>query len=177
MDEDVIRCLDARRTQEAFELVASRYRDRIYRIALAVLADEGLAEDAAQEALLRIWKSLSGFKRNAELRTWIYSISRNCALMVLASRKARAAGELDEDLLPAKFAAPARASHDVDGMLNTLRPQYQQVVRLFYMQEKSYEEVAEMLDLPMGTVKTVLHRARLELATMAAGRLMQKGTR
>jgi len=55
-----------------------------------------------------------------------------------------------------------------------LRPQYSQVLRLYYMQERSYEEVARMLDLPMGTVKTLLHRAKLELAAQLTGASVRK---
>jgi RNA polymerase sigma-70 factor (ECF subfamily) len=70
-------------------------------------------------------------------------------------------------------AAPARAGFDVEAMVAQLRPQYSQVLRLYYMQERSYEEVARMLDLPLGTVKTLLHRAKLELA----GHLMRTSVR
>jgi len=59
-------------------------------------------------------------------------------------------------------------------MVGQLRPQYSQVLRLYYMQERSYEEVARMLDLPMGTVKTLLHRAKLELAAQLTGASVRK---
>jgi RNA polymerase sigma factor (sigma-70 family) len=134
-----------------------------------------LAEDAAQEALLRIWKGLAGFRGGSTLSTWIYAITRNASLTALAASRSRAGISMEE---PAALAvaeghgrpgAPARAVLDVEAMVGQLRPQYSQVLRLYYMQERSYEEVARMLDLPMGTVKTLLHRAKLELAAQLMG--------
>lgn len=72
-------------------------------------------------------------------------------------------------------AAPARAGFDVSALVAQLPPRQAQVIRLYYMQERSYEEVALLLDMPMGTVKTLLHRARKELATALAHSTVKGG--
>jgi RNA polymerase sigma-70 factor (ECF subfamily) len=170
MEDQIQHRLEQGRTREAFDLLVATFQDRIYRLSVAIVGDRALAEDAAQEALLRIWKGLAGFRGGSTLSTWIYSITRNASLTALASARSRGASSLEEPAVlvaaegRANSGAPARAGIDVEAMIVQLRPQYQQVLRLYYMQERSYEEVARMLDLPMGTVKTILHRAKLELA-------------
>jgi RNA polymerase sigma-70 factor (ECF subfamily) len=178
--EDLIRDrLDQGKTREAFDLLAACFQDRIYRLAVAIVGNRALAEDAAQEALLRIWKGLAGFRGSSSLSTWIYAIVRNASLTALAASRSRAASSMEDPAVLAAAegyaspAAPARAGFDVEAMVAQLRPQYSQVLRLYYMQERSYEEVARMLDLPLGTVKTLLHRAKLELA----GHLMRTSVR
>jgi len=179
--EDLIRHhLEQGRTHEAFDLLAASFQDRIYRLAVAILGDRTLAEDAAQEALLRIWKGLAGFRGGSTLSTWIYSITRNACLTALAASRSRAASSIEDPAVLAAAegyaspGAPARAGLDVEAMVAHLRPQYSQVLRLYYMQERSYEDVARMLDLPMGTVKTLLHRAKLELAAQLMGTSVEK---
>jgi len=176
--EDLIRDrLRQGRTREAFDLLAGSFQDRIFRLALAIVGDRSLAEDAAQEALLRIWKGLPGFRGGSRLSTWVYAITRNASLTALAAR-ARAGAPAEDPPEPARgcggMGAPARAGFDVEAMVAQLRFEYQQVLRLYYMQERSYDEVARMLDLPMGTVKTLLHRAKLELAAQVAGHSVKK---
>lgn len=174
--EDLIgQYLDQGQTREAFDLLVSSFQDRIYRLAVAIVGNRALAEDAAQEALLRIWKGLAGFRGDSTLSTWIYSITRNASLTALAAARSRAAGSMEDPAVQAVVeghtapGAPARAGFDVEAMVEQLRPQYRQVLRLYYMQERSYEEVGRMLDIPMGTVKTLLHRAKLELAAQLVG--------
>ncbi len=174
--EDLIRQhLDQGRTREAFDLLAAGFQDRIYRLAVAIVGNRALAEDAAQDALLRIWKGLAGFRGASALSTWVYAITRNASLTALAGWRSRAADSMEDPAVRAAAEGyalpgpPARAGFDVEAMVGQLRPQYQQVLRLYYMQERSYEEVARMLDLPMGTVKTLLHRAKLELAAQLMG--------
>jgi RNA polymerase sigma-70 factor (ECF subfamily) len=179
--EDLIRHrLEQGRTREAFDLLVESFQDRIYRLAVAIVGNRTLAEDAAQEALLRIWKGLPGFRGSSTLSTWIYSITRNASLTALAASRSRAAVSMEDPAVRAATeghvspGAPARAGFDVEAMIGQLRPQYGQVLRLYYMQERSYEEVARMLDLPMGTVKTLLHRAKLELAAQLTGASMRE---
>jgi RNA polymerase sigma-70 factor, ECF subfamily len=154
---------------EKFERIVSEYKDKIFRLSCSYLRDRAAAEEATQDALLRIWKGLPGFRSESSLSTWIYAIARNVCITALNGRgpqsvsleepEARRQTEqhaLDEWLLPE---AP-----DAADLLNRLPAKYRQVVVLFYMQEKSYDEVACMLDLPVGTVKTYLFRARKSLA-------------
>jgi RNA polymerase sigma-70 factor (ECF subfamily) len=182
MEHEIQACLDKGNPRGAFDLIVPLYQDRVYRLSLAILGDSGLAEDAAQEAFLRIWKGLTGFRAQSALSTWIYSIARNTALTALQSAVGRRTLSMEEPSIRAaaedgrqESEAPARAGFDVAAMVAQLPPRQAQVIRLYYMQEKSYEEVALLLDIPMGTVKTLLHRARKELASALAHSTVKGG--
>jgi RNA polymerase sigma-70 factor (ECF subfamily) len=113
-----------------------------------------------------VWRGLERFRGESTLSTWIYSIARNAAL---SARKLSREDSLEEpDVRMAAEAirseAPSYANPDLLRMVETLPELQRRVVILFYLEGKSYIETAEMLDLPMGTVKTYLHRARKELA-------------
>jgi len=171
MEQDIQRCLDRGDARAAFDLLVPLYQDKVYRLSLAILGDPSLAEDSAQEAFLRVWKGLAGFRAQSTLSTWIYSIARNTALTALQSSSCRRTDSLEESAIRIaaedcrqEFVAPVRAGFDVSALIDQLPARYAQVVRLYYMQERSYDEVARLLDTPMGTVKTLLHRARKELA-------------
>jgi len=165
-----------------FERIAAEYQDRIFRLALSVLGERGAAEEAAQDALLRIWKGLGGFRGESSLSTWIFSIARNACLTARGRRAAWAQMASLEDPAARRAAEcqpagspSAAAMRDAAGLLDRLPAKYRQVVALFYMQEKSYDEVAEMLGLPVGTVKTYLFRARQSLAGQIARERVRKG--
>ncbi|MBZ5581489.1 MAG: sigma-70 family RNA polymerase sigma factor [Acidobacteriia bacterium] len=165
---------------EEFERIVRDYQDRIFRLAWSMMGSRAAAEEAAQEALVRIWKGLPRFRGESSLSTWIYSITRNTCLTALA-RGGIPADSLEDPAVrrAAERSARARssveASRDAAELLSRLPVKYRQVVALFYMQEKSYEEVAEMLGLPMGTVKTYLFRARKMLAEEVARERVKGG--
>jgi RNA polymerase sigma-70 factor, ECF subfamily len=165
---------------EDFDRIVREYQDKIYRLAFSMLGDRAAAEEAAQDALVRIWRGLPGFRAESSLSTWIYAITRNTCLTALGRRELPTAS-LDE---PAGRRAAERrtaeewsvaATPDAAALLERLPAKYRQVAALFYMQEKSYDEVARMLDLPMGTVKTYLFRARKSLAEELARGRVRKG--
>ncbi|MBS1874816.1 MAG: RNA polymerase sigma factor [Acidobacteria bacterium] len=161
--------------QQQFAQILGEYQDRVFRLCCAMLGDRALAEEAAQEAFVRIWKALPGFRGESTLSTWIYSIARNACL---TARKSKAFERgLSLELPGVRFAAERARAEAPDRSIDILRyvaelpPHYREVILLFHMQEKSYEEVSAMLDLPLGTVKTYLHRARKQLAeALAAGK-------
>ena len=154
---------------ESFEQIVREYQDKIFRLAFSFLRDRTAAEDTSQDVLLRIWKGLPGFRSESSLSTWIYAITRNACITAL---NARELVPLSLDEPDARCRAERRAFDDwlmpeapeAADLLNRLPARYRQVVALFYMQQKSYDEVARMLDLPVGTVKTHLFRARKSLA-------------
>ena len=164
-DADILELMnDAGRRRDAFDMIAERYQQKILRLAFAILGERTSAEDAAQDALLRIWRSLDKFRGESSLSTWIYSIARNAAL---SARKAvRESQPIEEPGLA--VTAPSHATPDLMGMVEALPEQQRRVVILFYLEGKSYVETAALLDLPMGTVKTYLYRARKELALAVA---------
>jgi RNA polymerase sigma-70 factor (ECF subfamily) len=162
-----------------FERIAAEYQDRIFRLALSMLGDRAAAEEAAQDALVRVWKGLPGFRAQSSLSTWIFAITRNACLTAIGRREPRAAS-LEEPAarraIERHAAGPSSAAFaDAAELLDRLPAKYRQVVALFYMQEKSYDEVAHMLGLPVGTVKTYLFRARQSLAGQMARERVRKG--
>jgi RNA polymerase sigma-70 factor, ECF subfamily len=167
---------------EQFERIAREYQDKIFRLSYSFLRDRAAAEETTQDVLLRIWKGLPGFRSESSLSTWIYAITRNVCITTLNGRGIPSVS-LEEP--EAQRQAEKRAMDDwlipeepqAADLLNRLPAKYRQVVALFYMQEKSYDEVACMLDLPVGTVKTYLFRARKSLAEeLARERAMKGGT-
>ncbi len=151
---------------EAFAALLDAYEDRLLRLAYSILENRAAAEDAAQEALVRIWKALPRFRGDSALSTWVYSIARNAALTRLERERKHRAEPLSD--VPA---AAAPGVPDVTALLNSVPEKYRRVLRLYYFEEKSYEQVAEALGMPIGTVKTHLHRAkRVLIGKMREGR-------
>jgi RNA polymerase sigma-70 factor (ECF subfamily) len=166
--------------EEEFERIVREYQDKVFRLALSMLGERAAAEEAAQETLVRVWKGLGGFRAESSLSTWIYSIARNTCLTALRRGRVRTAS-LD-DVAPRREVERRTAtgwygaeSPDAAELLKRLPVKYRQVAALFYMQEKSYDEVASMLGLPVGTVKTYLFRARKTLAEDLARERVRKG--
>lgn len=176
MDETAIRqLLAADRRPEAFDAIVAQFREKIFHLALSMTRHEATAADLAQDALLRVWKALPAYNGTASLSTWIYTIARNVCLTELARAARRPSVSLDApesagtvESLVAPEPAAAGTGMDLDALLTQLPEKYRQVLHLFYLEQKSHEETAALLALPVGTVKTFLFRARKELALMAA---------
>jgi RNA polymerase sigma-70 factor (ECF subfamily) len=148
----------------AFDLIVTRYSSRVFRLCHAFLRDAALAEDAAQETFVRIWRAQHGFDGRAALSTWIYAIARNCALTSL--RRRRPTESLSDDAV-ALAADQAAASTQEPGEADALRrvvaalpTPYRLALTLFYYEERSVAEVATRLGLPENTVKSHLSRGR-----------------
>jgi RNA polymerase sigma-70 factor (ECF subfamily) len=174
MDDGIEELMAAGRHARAFDLVVPAYKDRVFRLAYSILRDRAAAEDATQETLVRVWKALPGFDGRAQLGTWIYAITRNTCLMELRRRRPTVSFD-DPDSIEAQHAAASVASGPAadperDNLLrlvDSLPRNQQEAVRLFYLEERSYEAVAEQLGMPLGTVKNLLHRARKRLMELA----------
>ena len=166
--------LAAGRHARAFDLIVPEFRDRVFRLSFSILRDRAAAEDAAQETLVRVWKALPGFDGRAALGTWIYAIARNTCLMELRKRRPTVSFD-DPDSTEAQHAATAIATGPAEDpehdnllrLLATLPANQQQAVRLFYLEDRSYDAVAAALGMPLGTVKNLLFRARRRLMELA----------
>jgi len=145
-----------------FEALVLEHQDKVFRLCYSMLGDRAQAEDAAQEAFLRVWKSLDKFRGESSASTWIFAVTRNVCLTAITRRRDFASVE-EADRVPRVERQP---DFDIARLVAQLPENFRQVVMLFYMEERSYEEVARMLDMPLGTVKTHLHRARKQLAMM-----------
>jgi RNA polymerase sigma-70 factor (ECF subfamily) len=172
-DADIHAQLQVKQYREAFALLLPRYRDKVFRLTFSMLRNRATAEDITQEILVRVWRALPGYGAQAALSTWIYAISKNACLSEL--RKRRPVVSLDDDdegAYDAEVAAIASTDADdsatvsVTQLLDQLPERYRQAVILFYMEDKSYEQTAASLGLPLGTVKALLHRARKRLTEL-----------
>jgi RNA polymerase sigma-70 factor, ECF subfamily len=179
MEADIRERVAAQDYCAAFDLLLAQFKDKVFRLAYSMLRDEPQAEDAAQEVFVKIWRGLPGYRGASSFSTWIYAITRNTCLTELKKRAARPivslqAPEMGEtiDRLPALNAEDPEAglALDVQTLLAGLPDKYRQVITLFYLEQKAYEEVAAMLGLPLGTVKTHLFRAKKELLKIASRR-------
>jgi RNA polymerase sigma-70 factor (ECF subfamily) len=158
-----------------FEEVLGTYQDKVFRLCCAMLGNRALAEETAQDVFLRVWKALPGYRGESSLSTWIYSIARNACFTAMKKRSARR-HDFSLDLPAVRHEAEIAAADsrgpdhrpDILRLVAELPDNYRQVILLYHMEEKSYEEVAAMLDLPIGTVRTHLHRARRQLAAALA---------
>jgi len=154
---------------QAFERVLEEYRDKVFRLAWSLLGEETAAEDATQEAFLKIWKALPDFRGDSSLSTWIYAITRNTCLTrrrVAASRRTVSLEDTNAGEIPAP--EPQASDADLRAAIGRLPANYSRVLVLFYLEDRSYQQVAMAMGLPMGTVKTYLHRAKKELAELLA---------
>ena len=168
-DDEIRALLRQQRLVEAFELAIGTYGDRMLRLAIAILGERSQADDAVQDVMIRIWRALPQFRGDASISTWIYAITRNRCLTILKHRRhdvsldEPGSREMVEQTSPT---SPPAA--DVWSLLQALPLQYRQVLTLFYAEERSYEEIARTLDIPIGTVKTQIHRGRKMLVSMYA---------
>jgi RNA polymerase sigma-70 factor, ECF subfamily len=169
-DEAIILLIQAGRAQEAFERLVPAYRRRVFGLAYSILRDRGAAEDLAQEVFVKLWQALPRYDGRALLSTWIFAITRNAAISVLRTRR-RSVSLSDPAVLTEVedvLATPATAADDtaLRRHVEALPEKQRQAVTLYYMDERSVDEVAAMMGMPVNTVKTHLHRARASLATM-----------
>jgi RNA polymerase sigma-70 factor, ECF subfamily len=170
-DADILERLRARQFREAFAILLPRYRDKVFRLTFSMLRDRAMAEDTTQDVFLRIWRALPGFASQSQLSTWIYAIAKNGCLSELRKRRPTVSLDQNDDedsYNPAVAALAAPEADDsatvsVGQLLEQLPERYRQAVVLFYMEDKSYEQTAASLGLPLGTVKALLHRARKRL--------------
>ncbi|MGH8230210.1 MAG: RNA polymerase sigma factor [Steroidobacteraceae bacterium] len=164
-DRDIVALLQGGHLDAAFERLLERYQNKVYRLCCSLLRDTTAAEDAAQESLVRVWKALSGYDQRASLSTWIYTITRNRCLTALQRR--RELDSLSDDEIEAQVQALSAPQSEPDDRLELLRElvetlpeRYRRTLTLFYYEDRSVSEVAGMLGMPEGTVKTTLFRAR-----------------
>jgi RNA polymerase sigma-70 factor (ECF subfamily) len=166
----------AGRRDEAIALLLPAFRRKVFGLAYSFLRDRDAAEDVTQEVFIKVWRALPGFDGRASMSTWIYTIARNASLSALRVRRPQSslsdpqvmeAVELN-NAVPAADVIVDRAA--ILRLVDQLPAKQRQVVVLFYMEAQSYEEVASMLAMPVGTVKTLLHRARARLCAAAGER-------
>jgi len=155
----------------AFEELVIAHQHRVFGVALRMLGSRAEAEEAAQEVFLRAHRAIADFRGDAKLSTWLYAIASRLCLNRLASGERRLLREGEETLarIPSGHASPAdeleRSERDaaLHRAIAELSDERRLVVVLRDLEGLSYEEIAAALDLELGTVRSRLHRARLDL--------------
>jgi RNA polymerase sigma factor (sigma-70 family) len=162
----VRRCL--RDDPAAVRALVERFQGPVYGLCVRLLAHRHDAEDVTQEVFVRVFRSLRRWDRARPLQPWVLAIAANRCRTWLA-RRARRPEPVDylADVAADPHAGPAddagELAREVTRALADLRPDYRTAFVLFHERNQSYETIAAVLDRPVGTVKTWLHRARLEL--------------
>ena len=165
MEGDVEQLLRAGKYDDALERLLQTHQEKVYRMALGFLGDAGRAEEATQDVFLKLWRALPAYDGRAALGTWLYTIARNTCLSAVRAEGYRRTSALDQATEPSALSGtPLEVS--IDQCLGRLPEVQRRVITFFYLQERSVSEVSAMLDLPEGTVKSHLHRARRTLAQM-----------
>lgn len=169
-DDAIVQLIHAGRAEQAFERLMPAYRRRVVGLAYSVLRDRGAAEDVAQEVFVKLWQALPRYDGRAQLSTWIYAITRNAAVSALRTRR-RSVSMSDPAVfeeVESREAAPGSADDDAVlwRQVEALPDRQRQAIILYYQEERSVDEVAAMMGMPVNTVKTHLHRARATLASV-----------
>jgi RNA polymerase sigma-70 factor, ECF subfamily len=181
-DADLLVALRRGDRHAVLEGLMDRYRQKVMHLAMSIVHNPALAEDLSQTTFVKVWQALPRFDGRAALSTWLYTIARNTCLTAIARERrlvpleafAEAADDDGDPMLFGRDAAgvetagQAAAEYDVAKLLDRLPEPYRRVVVLFYLEDRSCEEVGELLAMPTGTVKALLHRGRKKLAALAA---------
>ena len=169
-------CLGGRR--DAFGELVSRYQARLYNAALRLVNNPDDAADVVQDAFLNAYQALHAFKGDAEFFTWLYRIAFNTAISL--KRKKRPALSLDnyagetglDPLDPSEYVKPeaeierTEDERQLHAAIARLSHEHREVLILKDIEGMKYEEIATVLSVPIGTIRSRLHRARLELREM-----------
>ena len=172
--------------EAAFQAMVGRYSGELFGLAFSLLGNAADAEDVVQQAFLGAFQRINSFENRSSLKTWLVSIVVNQSSKARRSKRVRRAVSLDgggdatsgeaarangEDgalgVRPPSAAVDSRA--DVATMLETLSPEYRDVIVLRELQRMTYDEIAESLQIPRGTVESRLFRARRDLRKKFAG--------
>ncbi len=156
--------------QDTFSLLVQRYQRRVFNLVFRMLQNYEEANEITQEAFLAAWQGLPSFRGEARFSTWLYRIAYNCALKQLELRKRekalhlalQAEQALEDDGEDSRTAHLELLDNQkmVQEQLSQLPPKYRIVLILRHLQDMTYEEMAEVLTMPIGTIKTHLFRAR-----------------
>jgi RNA polymerase sigma-70 factor (ECF subfamily) len=158
----------------AMQVLFARHHVRVYRFALRIVGNAAAAEDLTSEVFLNVWRQADRFKAHSTVSTWLLAIARNKAFTALRSRHA----ESLDDTTAATIEDPANdpeldlqakdRSNVLRRCLTQLSPEHREMIDLVYYHEKSINEVAEIVGIPLNTVKTRTFYARKRLSELLA---------
>lgn len=178
-DADIV--AQARRgSQEAFGVLVERYQTSVFNLINRLVRDPGTAEELAQDSFLKAFGALHTFDPSYRFVSWMLRIAHNTAIDHLRRKRpdtvpldgpGDAPGPVSvlvdtSQRTPLELAEQADVRRALDWALAQLRPEYRRLVVLRYLEDLSYEDIVDVVGLPLGTVKSHLHRARAEMARL-----------
>jgi RNA polymerase sigma-70 factor (ECF subfamily) len=152
--------------QRSMLALVERFQGQVFGLCYRMLGQRQDAEDAAQETFVRVLKNLHRWDQERDFQPWLLAIAGNRCRTALSVRKRRPTAELAEELVvddEPDHDAGRQLAEELHLALQDVRPEYRQAFVLFHEQELSYAEIAEAMQVPLGTIKTWVHRARREL--------------
>ncbi len=168
--------------QSAFRELLSRYEKPVFALVYRMVRDRALAEDLAQETFIRAFSAIGSYNPRYKFSSWIFKIANNLTIdhlrrkrldtvsihgaphAVTEDEQARTSLDLESpDERPDTYVENRELGSEIEAAIGQLRPEYKSVTILRHVEGYSYKEIAEIMELPLGTVKTYIHRARLEL--------------
>ena len=175
-DEELIKEFQDSNTLEAYEILVRRFKDPLTNFVYRFVGDRDACTDIVQDAMIKFYLNKDSYKSFAKFSTWIYTIAGNLAKNELKRRRRRTILSLTNDdeertiqIEDKKFVSPERAADSeikgeiVQKALMRVKPVYREVVVLRDIEGLSYEEIAEITDLSIGTVKSRINRGRTQL--------------
>jgi RNA polymerase sigma-70 factor (ECF subfamily) len=180
-DQEIV--LLARKGKEpAYRELIGRYQRPVLSLIYRIVRDREKAEDLAQETFIKVLNAIDRYDPGYKFSSWIFKIAHNTALDHLRRKEpqtlsldgsphastveeveASVLTAVSEDETPEEFASNRELGAQIDAAIARLRPEYRTAILLWHHQTRPYEEIAEIMGLPLGTVKTYIHRARNEL--------------
>ena len=157
------------KNEEAFGVLMSRYQPKLLRYGRKFLSREAPIEDAVQETFIKTYENIQSFDTTRAFSPWIYRIAHNAFVNVLRSDSRAPFIAIDLDTVsshaafeidPAADEEREQARSTVEHGLRALTPAYREVIILYHIEQLSYQEIADVLRVPIGTVGIRLHRAR-----------------
>lgn len=176
-DEDLMELFQAG-TVEAYNLLVERYSERLMHYLYGFMSDVKRCEDLLQDTFLRVYRNRHAYRRIAKFSTWLYTIAGNLARSEYRKRKRQRTYSLqsasrdneeyelqipDETFSPDKHTESTIQDHYIQEALGEIPPTFREVVVLRDVQQLTYEEIADITGLPMGTVKSRINRGRTKL--------------
>jgi len=153
----------------AFAELIESHQERLYRFLLRTTNQPEIVEDAVQDAFIRVLKNIDRFDERYRFSTWLFTIARRLLLNSLQKKRPMNAGDWLDSASSGVLELSAHASDPsdreftseiLDGAMDTLTPHQREIVILYHHKGKSVQQVADLLGMPQGTIKSHLHRAR-----------------
>ena len=152
--------------EEAVKAVYNRFSGAVYAISVSILRDPGRAADATQQTFVKAWRSASSFDPDREFAPWVYSIARRTAIDIYRKEKRRIPSDKVDVVAEGTSMERVWEMFQVRLAVDQLTDEERQVVALSHFEGLTHAEIAERLDIPLGTVKSRSHRAHRHLVEL-----------